>query len=185
MNLFVLHRRPLMAARMHCDQHVSKMHTEGIQMLVSMLQRYNVNHKVKTVAGSLHRGGYANHPCTRWVGDSRENYDWTNRYVWGLCREHERRFGKTPASSLQLDAVSEAVGAIRETQWKHVGLTPFALAMPNGYQGDDAVESYRKYYVGEKSGMARWAKGVQPPKWYRAAMGEPVLFSVINHEETV
>ena len=172
MNIFVLHGRPLLAARMHCDQHVSKMHTEGIQMLVSMLQRYNVAHDVRTVSGTLHRGGYANHPCTRWVGDSCENYRWTCRYVWGLCREHERRFGKTPASSGQLEAVIRAADGVRDAEWHNTPQTPFALAMPPGYHGPDAVEAYRRYYIGEKAGMARWAKGVPAPAWYRAAMGE-------------
>jgi hypothetical protein len=173
-NIFILDNDPLVAARMHCDQHVSKMHTEGIQMLVSMLQRYNVLHDVRTVAGTIHRGGYANHPCTRWVGDSVENYKWTAKYVWALAVEHRRRFGKTPASMRQLYSVERAANTITDHVWLNTPQTPYALAMPDSYHGPDAVAAYRAYYIGEKSGMARWAKNVQPPTWYRAALGEPI-----------
>jgi len=38
--------------------------------------------------------------------------------------------------------------------------------MPDEYKVDDAVESYRNYYCGAKSGFASW-KGRDVPKWYK------------------
>ena len=48
------------------------------------------------------------------------------------------------------------------------GLTPFALAMPDEYKSDDAVESYRRYYMSpEKQRIASWNKKRERPEWYR------------------
>ena len=59
------------------------------------------------------------------------------------------------------------------------GLTPFALAMPDEYKTDDPVESYRAYYVGEKTGMLHY-RNRQAPSWisearlYSELSGEPL-----------
>jgi hypothetical protein len=45
-------------------------------------------------------------------------------------------------------------------------LTPFALAMPDECKVGDAVESYRRYYVAEKSGFAVW-KNREVPEWFK------------------
>jgi hypothetical protein len=45
------------------------------------------------------------------------------------------------------------------------GFTEPAKAMPDEYKVDDAVESYRNYYCGAKSGFATW-KGREIPEWY-------------------
>jgi hypothetical protein len=44
-------------------------------------------------------------------------------------------------------------------------MTPFALAMPNECKLDDAVDSYRNYYMVEKRKMASW-KNRQTPEWF-------------------
>jgi hypothetical protein len=55
--------------------------------------------------------------------------------------------------------------------FESVGLTPFALAMPIEYKTDDAVESYRNYYMSpEKQKIATWNKRRERPDWYRPLM---------------
>ena len=44
-------------------------------------------------------------------------------------------------------------------------LTKFAQAMPEEYKVGDAVESYRNYYRGAKSGFANW-KMRDIPEWF-------------------
>ena len=44
-------------------------------------------------------------------------------------------------------------------------MTPFAQAMPDEYKNTDAVEAYRAYYLGEKTGFAEW-KNDNVPSWY-------------------
>jgi hypothetical protein len=47
-------------------------------------------------------------------------------------------------------------------------LTPFALAMPDKYKSDDAVLSYRNYYMSEeKQKIASWKKKRERPEWYK------------------
>jgi hypothetical protein len=51
-------------------------------------------------------------------------------------------------------------------KFPQVGLTRFALAMPNEYKTDDPIESYRNYYQGkEKQRLASWKKR-EVPYWY-------------------
>lgn len=51
-----------------------------------------------------------------------------------------------------------------QQNWIHQYTTPFALAMPEEFKCDDAVESYRRYYIGAKQGFAEWRNGT--PEWF-------------------
>jgi hypothetical protein len=171
MNIFILHTDPTEAASMHCDRHVVKMHVEGIQMLVSVLDRHNINHKVTTKRGTIHKGGYANHPCTRWAGDNWSNFMWLVEYTEALIEEHTYRYGTVPHSKNQLEEVMyaywENYSLIRPI---YDDLTPFAQAMPDAYKNVDAVTAYRDYYINEKADIAVWNKTRPAPKWYTDAM---------------
>ena len=48
-------------------------------------------------------------------------------------------------------------------------ITPFAQAMPDEYKNENAVEAYRAYYLGEKTGIAEW-KYSDTPAWYQEAL---------------
>ena len=55
-----------------------------------------------------------------------------------------------------------------DVKFEETVLTPFALAMPIEYKTDDAVESYRKYYMSaDKQKIATWKKGRTKPEWYK------------------
>jgi hypothetical protein len=55
-----------------------------------------------------------------------------------------------------------------DNKFEECGLTPFALAMPQQYKTDDAVESYRNYYMSEeKQKIASWKKRREKPEWYK------------------
>jgi hypothetical protein len=54
-----------------------------------------------------------------------------------------------------------------DDSFAQVGLTPFALAMPDDYKSGDAVQSYRNYYMSEeKQRIATWKKARGKPDWY-------------------
>ena len=168
MNIFVLDRTTKYAARYHCDKHVVKMAVEGVQMLVGVLQRYGVEHDVRTKAGHLHRGGYYNHPCTRWAGDSYQNFWWLLMLTMELCHEHTYRFGTVPYSVVQVARVHSAHRVVKDGMLAEgLGLakTPHVLDMPQEYHNEDPVAAYRAYYMGEKRHMAKWTKRPQPPWW--------------------
>ena len=73
MNIFALSTNPWVAATMHCDKHVPKMVIEIFQQLGSAVRRHGATDSMMplTQKGTPLRGGYHNHPCTRWTGDCR------------------------------------------------------------------------------------------------------------------
>lgn len=183
MNIFVLDRNPITAARMHCDKHVPKMCVEAAQMMASALRRHGATDQQMplTKAGKPYKGGYAHHPCTVWAGDTRDNFAWLAQHGDELCREYSKRFGKTHAChkpilhmcNILIDLIPD-----HDINRGTLGLTQFALAMPDEYRPEPvdgeivyhaypkfAIEAYRRYYHSKQ--FAKWEKGTPTPDWWR------------------
>lgn len=165
MNLFVLDLDPIYAAQAHCDKHVPKMVVEVYQQLGSALRRHGVtdDQLPLTKSGKPLKGGYPNHPCTRWVGDSVSNFQWAVWYGKALCAEYSLRFGKKHFCEAGIYTIGEIdvedlIGLVH--------LTPRPQAMPDEYRSEDVVEAYRAYYVAEKAYFAKWERGRQAPDWW-------------------
>ena len=150
MNIFVLDKNPHVAAMYACDKHVVKMILESAQMLCS----------VHPEGTAPYKRGFYNHPCTKWVRASSENYDWLIEHARALCTEYTRRYGKVHKSEKVIDRCDA-----NRPELPDVGLTPFAQAMPEDYKNEDAVEAYRTYYRNDKRRFATW-KDVDPPTWF-------------------
>ena len=149
MNIFILDRDPMRAARAHCDKHVSKMILESAQML-------------STVLGGPYKPTHANHPCTKWIAESQANAEWVINLSWYLNDEWRARYGhnhnhKSWEVIRELD-VSDAVAKLPRGR-----RTPFALAMPEEFKCGDAVTSYRAYYKSKP--FAKWEYSKQPRWW--------------------
>ena len=162
MNLFVLDMDPIVAARYHCDKHVGKMAVEAFQQLASAAMRNGALECQLpiTKAGTPAKGGYQNHPCTIWCGDSRINYMWASAYGEALCYQFRKRYGKQHFCQKGIEKLSKLdyLLPIRT-------LTPFALAMPDEFKSSCAVKSYRDYYHTKK--FAKWDRGVEAPHWFK------------------
>ena len=178
MNIFVLDNNPIKAAAAMDCVRVPKMVTESAQMMASALRRHGATDEQMplTKAGRPYLGGYKNHPCTIWAGDTRSNFKWLAHHAEALLDEYYKRFGKVHACHIPIYQMSSMSKMIPEGD-----LTPFALAMPDEYRpnhqpeirlalnpkhglpegqmvyrsevkgdshasGDDAVEAYRAYY---------------------------------------
>jgi hypothetical protein len=102
---------------------------------------------------------HKNHPCTKWVGESLENYCWLYDLTRALNREFKFRFkgvdhlSWTKIVYLDLPDIPSK------------GLTTFAQAMPDQYRDPDVVKAYRNYYQGEKAYFAQWTKRDSPYWW--------------------
>jgi len=158
MNIFVVDKNPIAAARQLCNRHIVKMPLETAQMLCSALiangckdTRYRATHK--------------SHPCTRWAGRSRNNFVWLVKHGLEMCREYTRRYGK----------VHKCEEVIAECMVQHdfipVGeQTPFPQCMPTQFKDADTITAYRNYYNGGKCYMNK-GKGPQwkdnPPAWFK------------------
>ena len=165
MNIFVLNQDPVIAAQEHCDKHCVKMVLELYQQLGSALRRHGATDSVMPVTqkGTPLKGGYHNHPCTRWVGDSRKNFAWACEHAIGLAEEYTYRYGKRHACHDGILKMQKLAHMI-----PHGKLTAFAQAMPDEYRNPDAVTAYKSYYVLDKykNIQMTWTKR-KCPNWFK------------------
>ncbi len=152
MNIFILSENPIEAAQMQCDRHIVKMTLETAQILCA-----------------LHEPGVApykqthfNHPCTVWARASLANYQWLCEHGIALADEYTFRYQKEHKSKNVILWCQKNTNLIDFPQKEQ---TPFALTMPDIFKKKSAVESYRAFYVSEKSRFAKWQKGRPPPAW--------------------
>ena len=151
-NIFVLDRNPEVAAKYHCDKHM-KMIVESAQMLSTA--------HWQSGSQAPYKESHLNHPCSKWARESLSNYRWLQKLGMALCHEYTKRYWKIHATQEKLEWLGE-----NEPDIADIGLTDFAQAMPEQYRDSDAVEAYRKYYLGDKSRFAKWKMG-NMPSWYR------------------
>jgi hypothetical protein len=148
MNIFVLDSDPAVAATYHTDKHVRKMIVESAQMLSTAHQIINgPNPNVYKIA-------YKNHPCTKWARESKSNYNWLFELFVNLLTEYYFRFNKHHKCSELVKHLKYVPNILKEE------LTPFALAMPDQYKTNDAVKSYRSYYIHEKNHLFYWTGNI-------------------------
>lgn len=154
MNIFVLSEDPAEAARMQCDKHVVKMILESGQMLCAAHEPGSAPWK---------RTHY-NHPCTVWTRTSAANYKWLAVHGLELCAEYTRRYKRRHAAEDVLIWCAQNIPKNIPDE----GLTPFVVAIKNPkYVKQDAVSSYRAYYLGDKIRFAAW-RYCDPPQWWTA-----------------
>jgi hypothetical protein len=117
-----------------------------IEMIVENSKCYKVAH--------------ANHPCSVWVRESRDNYAWMFAMFLTCLAEYTRRYGKSHSAEKLLTKL-----CMSPTNISHGRQTPFVQAMPEEYKHDDAVEAYRNFYAGSKKRFARWTN-TPVPDWF-------------------
>lgn len=161
MNIFVLSTDARESAAMLCDKHICKMAIESAQMLsTAIAERLEIDTD-KSIG--LYSPAYRHHPCTLWVGESIENFDWLVEHALEICYQFLLRFGHRHAS----EAIIKHA-AIYAPLFDRIPRTEFVQCMPDFYKGQDPVDAYRRYYRTEKSRFATW-KNTQPPYWWTKA----------------
>lgn len=160
MNIFVLDSNPRLAAQYHCDSHVVKMVLESAQLLST------VHHKCGTWCPPMYKPTHQQHPCSLWLMESQANYIWCWQLLDALCVEYTFRYGRLHATSQLVDILANMPVSLPD-----VGLTQFALAMPDVYRGSDAVTAYRGYYRGAKSHILKYRGRLAPP-WLTQVQAE-------------
>jgi len=170
-NIFFVDENPVVAAQSLCDKHQGKMLVESVQMMVSALRRHGATDAdvPLTAKGTPHKGGYANHPSTRWVGDSLSNFTWLFDHSVALADEFALRFGKEHACARQLDAVRASACMVPD-----VPMTAVPLCVGDELHAkygttavlSEAVDIYREFYTIDKASFAKWLKGRPSPDWW-------------------
>ena len=89
MNIFVVDKNPMRAARALCDIHVNKMIVESMQMLTTALKQSGLlapdelpfrKDGITRYSGNAH----PHHPCTKWVGELLDKPTLNLEYDFGL-----------------------------------------------------------------------------------------------------
>jgi hypothetical protein len=179
MNVFVLDLDPQKCAEYHCNKHLVKMITEHNQILGSIaytargIQRKKeiTPEFVKQVFQGFPRKhadgspnpygiGYANHPCTKWAADSKENYEWLCELNIRMCQEYTLRYGRIHAGELITNFYAKNAPKLPSR-----GMTKFAQAMPEDCKNEYAPTAYRNYYIKHKAQFAKWPADRVPHWW--------------------
>jgi len=165
MNIFVLDNDPVKAAQMHCDKHCRKMVVELYQQIGSALRRHGATDSMMPITqkGTPLKGGYHHHPCTRWVGDSRANFEWACEHAYALSSEYTYRYSKRHFCHDGIVIMWTLADMIPDGD-----MTPFAQAMPDLYRDRDTVKAYRNYYWNYKRHNINmtWDKRREAPDWW-------------------
>jgi hypothetical protein len=167
MNIFALFDDPVEAAQAHCDKHVIKMILETCLMLYTAhwttaypglvvkgkkgmpLPDSLQNAPTRISGDRAYRYSHVNHPCTKWIRASLQNYLFACELGIALGEEYKYRW----SSKKKDHSCEKHVRWLKENppDLPSIGRTPFALAMDDQYKNsDDPIECYRNYYVTSK-----------------------------------
>jgi len=168
MNIFVLDSNPKKAARLMCDKHIrSKMIIESGQMLAYCFTTEQLEHPdcPRTATGQPRKQAkrHRNHPCSKWVVESKANMKWLINHALEMCDERLRRWpGK---EHFTRSFIEWCDSNIENSHIPDGELTPFAVAisetmncrqLPN-FESLPTVEKYQLYYKMDKP-FATWTK---------------------------
>jgi len=156
MNIFYLDHDPYVIPPMMVDRHITKMILESAQML-------STAHRIVDNADNdvLYKATHVNHPSTKWIRESKANYNWLYNHFCYLGMEYKFRYSKTHKSISRLSDVLR----FAPKNLADIGLTKIPCAMPQEYIiSEDSVVNYRNYYIKGKSHLHKWTKRT-PPEW--------------------
>jgi hypothetical protein len=156
MNLFFLDDDFEKCAQYHVDKHVSKIFLEAMQIVCTNFNLQEIN--------APYRASHKNHPTTVWARASRANFEWVINYGSALSKEYSYRYSKQHACNRVLSWAQANAGLL---SFPSEEPTSFTLAMPEKYRKDCPIQSYRSYYIGEKSHLFSWTKR-RKPDWIPA-----------------
>lgn len=158
MNIFILDESINESVKCYVDRHCTKIVIELAQML-STAHRVLSSDETQ-LNPVIYKKTHVNHPCSKWIRESKGNYDWAYRMFAELCSEYSYRYNKTHLCWTKLKDVLAGPPELIDSSMK---MTPFALAMPDDCKiPGDAVSSYRKYYSNHKTHLFAWKNRPQP-----------------------
>jgi hypothetical protein len=192
MNIFYLDKNPQQCAQMHVDKHCVKMILEYAQLLSTA---HRVLDGVLTIGLSqsgrkrqlyvlqddldkiLYSATHVNHPSAVWCRQSSANYMWLAELLEECCKEYTYRYGKIhKVESSGLMQIIKNVFPINITNKPFTEPTP---AMPDECKvSGDSIQSYRNYYVMNKSHLWSWKGKINKrtePNWF-IKMIEPLSY---------
>ncbi len=175
MNIFYLNNNPSICAAEHCDKHIVKMCIEYAQLLSTAhrvldgsiytekskkvyVKRFSLDEPRESI---LYKACHINHPSSIWVRKSKLHYEWLFNLYIECCIQYTLRYNKKHSSQRLSDCLSIIPTNIKNNKWEEP-----PLAMPDKYKvNNNAIQSYRNYYIGDKVSFAKW-KSSDIPSWF-------------------
>jgi len=144
MNIFYLHKDPVIAAKVQYNKHVVKMILESAQMLCTAHHHYDENTDVP------YKKAHYNHPSTIWTRQNKNHYRWLFNHMIALGDEYTARYGKIHLSISKcfLPLYRYPVG-MPDSVFKQP-----PQCMPDEYKDECSIKAYWNYYIGEKHVVA-------------------------------
>ena len=158
MNIFYLDEDPIEISEMMCDKHNVKMIVESAQMLSTAHRELDGDRWANK--HEQYKSTHKNHPSAVWTRTTDDNYDWHFSLFKAMLDEYTFRYKKIHKCMDLYDSLGCLPNNIPKGDF-----TPPPQCMPDEYRDEDTVEAYRKYYIGEKAGFAKW-KAREVPEWF-------------------
>jgi hypothetical protein len=164
MNLFILDRQPDVAARYCNDFHVRKIILEAVEMMGYAYDNGRFN-----PLPLLHlKGKHPNHPMSKWVRYSRQNFDWTLQHAYALLDEFTYRQAEHKQHAY-LPKIDWIAANLPLANLPNHGMTDWPRCFGEWKDQieltDDPVYDYRHYYMVAKRHIALWTRRPQPDWW--------------------
>lgn len=147
MNIFYLDYDIELCAEYHNDKHCVKQVLEYFQLISTTLHLSGLPCPYKPT--------HINHTCAKWSRESGANLSYLESLFVYLSDEYEYRYGRVHACRIKWEEYYHTIQqCIDLLPSKDFTCPP--LCMPDQYKTSCPVESYRLYYLGEKSRMLKW-----------------------------
>lgn len=187
MNIFVLDSNPIIAARHNNDQHCTKIVLEIAQMLACAfpLERLAQKDVPRNQKGEARSHSYFNHPVTKWVRESKDNFHWAIIHAFALDSERRIRNAlKNTKHHFSLPFIEWCFNHANEVNFPKNQLTPFAVAISEINKNKktpnlsypiikkynlNPIIAYRLYYKLDKP-FATWKRN--RPYWMDSSIEE-------------
>jgi len=164
MNIFALDLSPLVSAKHLVDRHTVKMPLESAQMLANCFSPEILasDDCPRTSSGTVRKHCHFNHPCSKWVRESRGNMEWLISHAEAIDVERVTRYSSK--AHFVMPFIEWCFYNISNSNVPDGKLTEFAMAMPDEYKVEgDPHQSYKNYYKFGKVHLHDWKRN--KPDW--------------------
>jgi hypothetical protein len=182
MNIFFLDKTPKKSARYLCDKHVPKMLLESAQMLSTAVRKYEEFTQTTPLSAPIYKSAYPNHPMTKWVSTSKNNFNWALENAVWIDDEYRRRFNKIHKS---FDVIQNIIDFELDAHIPDGKFTEPPQCMPDEYKHKNYVTAYRQYYAGDKVRFAKWERGRNEPKWFKKTKDKIEALKEKSRQESI
>jgi len=133
------------------NKHIVKMILESAQLLSTA--HHVLDHDALIVnKDNIYKPTHKNHPSAIWVRESISNYLWLRDHLLALLNEYATRYNKKASDHKTYNVFANLFYPPLNIPTKNFKRTPMRVAITNlsHVVKDDAITSYRNYYIAEK-----------------------------------